>query len=343
MGDVILSTPVLTAVKQRYPDAYIAMMVQPYARELVEGHPDVDEVLHDDINGDHQGLRRFFRLVADLKKHRFDVAIVLHPTLRLALLVFLARIPLRVGTGYRAYSLLFNKRVFHHRKHSDNHELDLNLELLQAIGVENQDFDFKFHIPQNAEETIEQVLRKRKTPGQPLVVLHAGSGGSARDWSAERFGQLALKLKKELNACVVLSGVKTEKELADRVQTTAQTELVRLDGKLSIKELAALLRKADLLIANSTGPLHLAVAVGTQVIGLFCPIKPCLPNRWGPYDVRTRTYQKDSVIMPAVSECDKCLGQDCDHWDCMDLISVVQVFELARKKLKIYNDASRGA
>jgi lipopolysaccharide heptosyltransferase II len=334
MGDVILSTPVLTAIKQSFPKSKVAMLVRPYAHELVAGHPDLDEIIFDDDDGQHRGATGLLRLAAKLRVKLFDVALVLHPIPRLALITFLARIPLRVGSGFRVYSFLFNKRVYHHRKHSQQHELDLNLEVAQAIGINLKNVVFKFHIPQEAKEKISHHLHANVIDKQPFVVIHPGSGSSARDWPPEKFGQLAFKLMNELEAYVVITGTDKERYLVDQVQEAAGIELSRLDGCLKIKELAALLQAADLVIANSTGPLHLAVAVGTEVIGLFCPIEPCLPSRWGPYKPGTRTWQTDSVIMPAVSLCKKCIGDNCSDWDCMNSIPVSQVYDLAQKKLE---------
>jgi len=336
MGDVILSTPVLTSLKQTFPHASIAILVRPYTRDLVQGHPDVDEIICIDETGHHKGISGLLILAKELKDKRFDVALVLHPTFRLALLTFLARIPLRVGTGYRAYSFLFNKRIYHHRKRSNRHEVDLNLEVSHAIGANIDAVEFKFYIPEEAINKLRKHLDFSTMAKRPLVVLQPGSGGSARDWPLHRFGELATQLVQQLNAHVIVTGIKSEKALVDKVQKTAEVEIQRVDGLLSIKELAALLQRADLVIANSTGPLHLAVAVGTEVIGLFCPIKPCLPQRWGPYKPGARTWQKDSVIMPPTPECDKCIDVSCQNWDCMEAISVLQVFDLAKKKLAKY-------
>lgn len=307
------------------------MLVRPYARDLVSGHPDLDEIICDDDTGHHHGVRGLLRLATLLRKKHFDVAIVLHPTFRLALVTFLAHIPQRVGTGFRAYSFLFNKRVYHHRKRSRQHEVDLNLEVVQEVGVSLENVEFKFHIPQEVKESVARHLGNKASDKRPLVVIHPGSGGSARDWPPDKFGQLASALVNKLHALVVITGTDNERHLADKIKATAGVELVRLDGLLTIKELAALLQTADLVIANSTGPLHLAVAVGTEVIGLFCPIEPCSPSRWGPYKPGTRTWQTDSVIMPTAPECKKCVGDKCPYWDCMQSIQISQVFDLAQK------------
>ena len=107
IGDVVLSTPVLTAIKNAFPDAHTTMLISSYTADVISGHPDLDCFLTDNRAG-------FFELLKRVRAFQFDVALVLHPSLRLALLCWLAGIPRRIGTGYRLYSFLFNKKVFHH-------------------------------------------------------------------------------------------------------------------------------------------------------------------------------------------------------------------------------------
>ena len=304
------------------------MLVAPAAEQLVAGHPHLDAILTDDEAGEHGGMAGLLKLAKRIRAGRFDAAIVLHPTLRLALLCVLSRIPVRLGTAYRAYSFLFNIRVKQHRKKSGRHELDLNLDLISAIGAKLDRVEFCFHTPQAAQERASHLLKERAIdPQQEYIVLHPGSGGSALDWPAASFGKLAKRIFDEWNIPVVITGSRGEKELVDRVVAHAHTDVVRLDGQLDIKELACVLEKASVVVANSTGPLHLAVALGTEVVGLYCPIEACLPNRWGPYN------RPDSVLMPRAEICTTCKKKDCTFGNCMSLITVEQVFEKVQEKL----------
>lgn len=323
----MLSTPVLTAIKKNDADAYTAMLVRSYTEDVVSGHPDLDLVI---LDSDEPGLQALWRQVARLRSYQFDVVLVLHPTFRLALLTRMAGIPNRVGTAYRAYSFLFNHKIPQHRKNSGKHELDLNLEMAAAIGAMLEQVEFKFHIPQQAGERVAAFLRKNGIDEKgSFVVLHPGSGGSALDWPAEQFGRLARSILDEIHVPVIVTGTRAESDLLDRLETEAKGGVIRAESISNIKELAALLKKASLFVGNSTGPLHIAVAVGTEVIGLYCPIMPCRPERWGPY------HRLDSVIIPPVEACDKCRPDRCKYENCMELISVDQVMALAIKKLNM--------
>lgn len=328
IGDVILSTPVATALKRRYPEAKISMMVRPYTQEILQGHPDIDEIFVYDPEGKHKGILGFLKLLREIKERKFDLALVLHPDLRLALSLFLARVKNRIGTAYRVYSFLFNLKVYEHRKMAQKHELQYNLDMTQKVGADLQEVRFKFFIPEEAKRKVNSILKTFGIPnGGRFIILHPGSGGSARDWPLENFSLLARKMISELGVHVIITGERGERSLIDRIMRPPNERIHRCDGQLTLKELAALIQKTDLIVSNSTGPLHLAVALGREVLAFFCPIIPCSPKRWGPYQ------REDSVLLPNVPPCKKCIGGKCPYYDCMRKISVNQAFEAAKRKL----------
>ena len=325
IGDVVLSLPVVTALRRKYPDAYIAMLVSPAVREIVEDHPDLDEVLLD--NGG--GLSDFFKLVRKIRLKKFDVAVLLHPTFPLAFALAIAGIPWRIGTGYRFYSILFNKRIFEHRKDSLRHEVDYNLSLASVLGADVSKVDFNFPVLQEALWKIEKLFKEIKiTDEKPIVVLHPGSRGSALDWPVSYFAQLANRLVRKSHAQVIVTGGHGEEKVVSEVLKNTSGEVRGIAGRLNLKELAALLKKADLVVANSTGPLHIGVAVGTEVIGFYPPLVPASVRRWGPYRRRMSTF------VPDLPECKKCIKSKCPYWNCMKLISVDDVWKRADEKLK---------
>ena len=329
LGDVILSLPVLTALKNSFPAVHVSMMLRTYTAELVAGYPDVDEIITLD---DKTELNSFsdIRYYANLlKKKKIDTVLVLHPTFKLALLCALAKIPVRVGTGFRAYSFLFNKKVFHHRKKAQKHELEYNLELAEKIGASLKQIEFKIQIPEPISQEIHNFLHQvRENEKQPVVILHPGSGGSAMDWPLQNFASLNDQLRSELNVLTIVTGGPNEIGLIDNLISQTKNPPVKWIGNSGLKHLAALIQAANVFVANSTGPLHLAVAVGTPVVGFYCPIIPCLPKRWGPYG------HLESVLMPPVEPCQKCASPKCNHNNCMELITVESAFGLIKKKIQ---------
>ncbi len=312
IGDVVLSLPMLPMLKRKYPSAKISVMVRPYTKELVDGHSNVDEVILWDET------HTFAEYVSRLRRQRFDVAIVPYPRFRIALLLFLSGILTRVGTGYRWYSFLFTHRVFEHRKDAQRHEAEYNLNLLTAIGIDRISRpEFEFRIPPEAEQTVARMLAAEKV--ERFAVLHAGSGGSARDWSPEKFAQLGDALSRQLGLSVVLTGGNNESDLVRSVAEKMERPPVNVCGKFSLKELGALFRRAAVFVSNSTGPLHIAAMCGTPVAAFYPPIVQCSPVRWGPFTEKKKIFTADNRVCPL------CTGGACRSSVCMDQITVEQV------------------
>jgi heptosyltransferase-3 len=322
IGDVVLSLPMVTCLRSFLPLARISMLLREYTRELAEGYRGVDGILTCDSGG---RPKPFFRLLSDLRRHRFDLVVLAHPTFRLGLLIFLAGIRVRVGSGYRWYSFLFNKRVFEHRRTAEKHEAEYNLSLLRPIGCVSSAIPPATLVPSERAENAARKVRDELGLGgsEPLAVLHPGSGGSARDWSPQNFGALA----KDLNAegiRVVVTGIPQEEKLVRTVVKCSGGVAVPLVGRLSLMELAAFLRPAQLFVSNSTGPLHIAAAVGVPVIAFYPPIRECSPTRWGPL------AKKKAVFVADNRACVRCRGGECQGNDCMAQITVEEALRAAR-------------
>jgi heptosyltransferase III len=322
LGDVILTLPMLARLRQCFPEASLAMLLQRYTGAIVEGHPHAGTLLWYD---DQRGLVPFGAMLKAIRAQRFDAVVLAHPTLRLALLMWLARIPLRVGTGYRYYSSLFNARVYEHRKDAKRHELEYNMNLLAELGCGpmpegNWSPEFGLEVPEAETAAVRSLLRSSGVrSGSPLVVVHPGSGGSAREWPLDDFAALSLRLANELKASVVVTGSSSETAAAESI--ARRSGGVSLAGRLTLKGLAALLRAADLVVANSTGPLHLAVAVGTPVLGFYPQITAMSASRWGPYTDRKRVLVPNKPL-----DCRDCSGKKGEPCACMMSISVDEAF-----------------
>jgi lipopolysaccharide heptosyltransferase II len=327
LGDVILTLPLLPLIHRCYPGARVSMLLSHYTGEIVEGNPYADALLwYDDGTGHPVSFRRMVGLI---RKERFDAVIVVHPTLRLAWMMTLAGIPIRVGSGYRYYSVLFNRRVYEHRKDARRHELEYNIQLLARIGCtvpeKLEEPDYGISIP---PEAVRSVLEMRRSAGvgmtKPFVVIHPGSGGSAREWPLESFARLAENLQSQKNVEIIITGARQDDARAGELHQRLGGRVASFAGRLDLKELAALVQSASLFVSNSTGPLHLAVAVGTPVLGFYPQITAMSPQRWGPYGGRSRTLVPDKPV-----DCADCAGSGGRACACMASISVEKAYESA--------------
>jgi heptosyltransferase III len=318
IGDVILTLPTVEALHSIFPNARVTMLVSSYTSTLVEGIADTLLYSRDDTS------RPFFEMLKEIRNVHFDAVLVASPRLRISLLLRFSGIPVRVGTGYRWYSFLFNKKIYEHRKTAEKHEAEYNLSLLKGLGyTESAKPEAKICISQKEKEIAADVRRSLGiSDSDRLVLLHPGSGSSARDWKPERFAQLAVELAK-LGYQVVITGGKTEEALVNRVTHTAGNGVKHFISTLNLKEFAAFIQTSKLFVANSTGPLHIAAAVGTPVIGFYPPVRVMSPKRWGPLT------DKKAIFIPDPAQCPRCNGGHCQGNDCMDQISVHQVLEAA--------------
>jgi lipopolysaccharide heptosyltransferase II len=329
LGDMLLTLPMADALKRAWPGSHVAVLASSANAEAARHHPSVDQVLTDFCEAKGSGLRHLRPLVRLLRAGRFDVAVVVHPTPRLALAAWAARIPVRVGTAYRAYSLLFNVRVRQHRRGSACHESRLNLELLAGLGIEPESDtpELKWQFSAEEEARTEDVLRERGITG-PFAVLHPGSGGSAWNWPPQHYASLGRRLS-EAGLQIVVTGSAREQALAEAVASQVGGGAVNLAGTLSLGELAVLLRRARLFVGGSTGPTHLAALLGTPVVALYAPLRSQWPERWRPLGPRV------SVVQPAVGKvCAKCEGPRCEFFFCMARhLEVDRVFASAQRWL----------
>ncbi len=326
IGDVILSLPLAGLIKKHYPDCKVSFLLREYTKDITGGHPHIDEVL---ILKEEDGKIPLINNVNQLKVKSFDSCIVVYPTLITALIVFLSRIKIRVGSGYRWYSFLFNRRVYEHRKYAEKHELEFNVNLLRIYGIEeivtldNVVFDFK--INPSALESVKKSLNASGVDlNKKLIIAHPGSGGSAVDLPLEKFAKIVSSLKNLEGVTVIITGGENEKEICELV--SGDTNVINLAGKFNLSELAALISCSKVFISNSTGPIHIAAALGIFTVGFYPKILACSQERWGPY-----TTNK-VVFLPEI-DCEDCTREQCERLDCMNSINYEGVIREVEREL----------
>lgn len=323
IGDVILTLPMARVLKRCRPGAHVAMLIHAYTSDLVKAEPEVDQVISLD-----SGSPPIAATVSELRRSRFDVVFHTNPRPRLALITALTGIPVRVGTGYRWYSFLYNRRVYEHRKDARRHELEYNLNLLRAVGCAEPwgDVRPRLAVGEGHAAAARRALADAGVPnGAKLAILHPGSGASARDWSPANFGSLATMLAAHEGVSVLVTGGAGEEELVAKVLEHSPPSVRSMVGKLGILEYAALAKMASVFVANSTGPLHVAAAVGTPVVGLYPQISPLSATRWGPWAERKAIFTPEGFAREC-SGCDGMKGMPCA---CMDSIDPGKVHDAA--------------
>jgi len=309
IGDVVLTLPVAGWLKQRYPNVHITFLVRRYAADTVAQCRNVDAVV---------ALEELPDLAQHMRDAAYDTVLLAFPVRRIAMAARRARIARRIGTSHRFYHwFACNELVHFSRVKSQAHEAQLNFELLRPLGLREipslQQVWPLYGLQAPASARVDALLGEQ---GFHLV-LHTKSNGNGREWPLAHYTELARLLQAVPGVTIWLTGSAAEGELLAQ----QAPELLRLPhvnnvcGKLDLRELLALIGRADGLVASGTGPLHLAAALGRNTLGLFPPIKPIDIARWGALGER-------AVNLSAPQACGHC--QDKAACSCMAAITPQQ-------------------
>jgi ADP-heptose:LPS heptosyltransferase len=292
IGDVILTLPLIDILKQRFPDSNIDFLVSKRVSELVSDYPNINKV----HSIEKEGLTDILRICEEGK---YELAVVVRPLFLIALAVYLSGIKYRLGTGYRWYSFLFNLRHYQHRKDSIKHELEYNVDLLRELGILVNEYPApKIWVSEDALNAVWKRIGDRR-----FIVVHPTTLGSALAWRRENFDELIrlLRADKEFDYDIVVTGT---------------------EGEYTLPELAALISLASLFVSNSTGPIHIAAAVGTFAVGIYSPRRTESPARWAPYTDKKKIFVPD---VPGTAT-----GTGGEHSNVMDSIKPVEVYRFIK-------------
>ncbi|MDD5005173.1 MAG: glycosyltransferase family 9 protein [Candidatus Omnitrophica bacterium] len=321
LGDVLLSTPVIKNLRDNLPGAYIAMMIKSSLEDLLKGNPYLDEVILFDKRGRHAGIVNSFRFAGELNKKNFDLALILHPRIRVHIILFLARIKERIGYDIKFGFL--NTRILKHTKHlGEKHESEYTLDFLRELGIDKFDKTMFMPVYKEAEEWAVSFLKERRLSDNKVVLIHAQASCPSRLWPDDYYNRLIEDIIDIHKAKIIYVG-----DLRDEGIKESEN-IINMTKKTSIAQLASLIKHSDLLISNDSGPVHIAVALGTPVISIFGRNQPGLsPRRWAHSNAK-------SVFLHKSVGCEVCFAHDCNKgFACLKAIQPQEVFAYADKFL----------
>ncbi len=323
VGDVVLTTPLLAALRRHFPGAHLAILCTPRGRELLEGDPALDEIIvleKKRDGGRRSGIGEVARL---LKARDFTIAIAPHKSLRTALMLALAGIPLRVGFRQSAGWFLYHRRV---ERDGKRHDVARNLSLLGALGIDPETADAGTRIQPTAaaraaaERLFDDLGIDRSAP---VIGINPGSVWPTKRWTAEGYAAVSAALVKKYGARIVVFGGPEDADVAGRVVDLSGGGAVSVAGRLSLSQLAAAVDRCKVFITNDSGPMHIAVARGVPVVAIFCATTPALG--FYPHSARAVVVEKDLACRP----CGAHGGLRCPLGteDCMRLVRAEDVLQ----------------
>jgi heptosyltransferase-2 len=327
LGDAVLTTPLLSEIRRRFPNAELTVLCTPQAQSLLHGNPDIHEVLTDDKR--RGGWRGLWRKAKDLRSRGFTIALSPHRSFRSGLLLFLARIPCRVGFRQSSGWFFYHRRV---QRDMSGHDVERNLSLLSAFGVEPAQSrrDLRVGVDPEARGAVERLFRALGIERNGLTFgIHPGSVWPTKRWTPPGYAELIVLLKRRYRCQILLFGGPQDQEIVSRIQELSGDVGVNLAGKVHLRELASALEFCDVFITNDSGPMHIAVAQKIPVVALFCATTPSLG--FYPYSSRAVVVEKDLSCRP----CSSHGGRRCPlgTGDCMRLIEAEDVLRAVARLL----------
>jgi heptosyltransferase-1 len=286
IGDCIHSAPVLCALREAYPTAFIAWVVEGRNGELLRGHPALDELIVV-----KRGWLKSFSAVRALRRQlrdlRFDVAIDTQGLTKSAMVSWLSGAKTRIGYGGvdgREFSRWMNNVLITPRS---THVVDRNLELLRALEIERP--NIRFDLPEFAEDAAAAIQMMAACNGKRFAIINPGAGWPSKLWPRDRFAAVAKHLGQQHNLIsIVVWAPGIEQTWAAEIAAASAGHAI-VCPPTTLSQLAALCRHAELFVSSDTGPLHIAAAVGTPCVGLFGPMPA---ERNGPYGSGHITLQE---------------------------------------------------
>jgi heptosyltransferase III len=331
IGDVVLTTPIIRSIRNAYPNAYIAYLGEKKAVSLLEHNPNLNEIIPFDFS--RPTILEQPRVVFQLKRRRFDLAIDLFNNPRSALFAYLSGARVRVGAERKGRGKLYTVQV------KDDGiaktAIEFHNQFIRAIGIEPTSSRTEIVLTDDERREARiylQWLDHDNNPldmTKPIIGIHPGATWPAKKWMPDRFGELADMLVAKLGVQVIMFAGPNDGETIDTVLAHSLSN-IKVLRSIPLRQLAAIITHCSALIANDAGPMHIAAAVGTPTIGLFGPGEE---NIWFPYNDSDGhiALRKDVPCHPC--HLDFCNRAGDGFMECMKLLAVEDVFDAAAKSL----------
>jgi len=327
IGDVIHALPVATALRRRFPKARISWLVSQKAREIVAGHPHLDQVFV--VGKTFEAgeiavptINHPFQVAKILRASGFDIALDMQGLLRSSLFSFLSGAKIRIG--YRsireAAFLFYNVRTLPPVR--DQHIVNGYLRFAALLDAPIEPVEFHIATNEEHETSVASIMAENGIlPGDKMIALSPGSSWRAKTWPPDRMGKVAEYIATKHGYLPVMIGGKTDIKRSQLAISNCKAQIIDLTGKLSIKELTVFLKKCHAWVGNDSGPTHLAAALAVPVVAIYGPTDPLL---LGPYG-------NGNITLSTKVECGPCrrrsLAERCSHIKCLTQIDAAQVCE----------------
>jgi lipopolysaccharide heptosyltransferase I len=340
IGDVTHTLPALNAIRNHYPHAHISWLVEEAAKDIIEGHHALDEVLVSkrkkwikDFQSKNAipAIKEILAFIRSLRKRQYDIVIDFQNLLKSSLFISMIRAKKKAGYGVGMAHSEYSYIVLDHRVpavNMDFHAVYRELILIEKLGVPVTTIEFNLPVFESDRRDIAyQLYRNGALNQKPLISINPMAKWHTKLWDLTKFSRVA-------DQCcawgfqVVFTGSKEDSEGVTEIQNMMKYNAINLCGKTSLKSLAALYERSQILITTDTGPMHIAASVGKPVVAIFGPTAP-----W-----RTGPFGNQHAVVRVDLPCSPCFKRQCNHHECMKLITVEMVLDAIKKKLDVLSN-----
>lgn len=325
IGDIVMTTPAVHHLRRTFPHARLTYMVESAYAELVDGHPDLDQIL---AIPPHAGIPEFFSLIRKIRRTGFDAVVDFHGGPRAAWLTVFSGAQWKLGYHIKYKHFIYDLKLSRSPENGPVHSVINHINLVSLLsGRKENNIRLRIAPPKIQEKKkIESFIQNPGISKRKLVTLHIGAGNRFRDWGENNLIQLCKKLCILPDITVVLAGGKEDQPAAERISSHIRNNIFSLAGCLNLRELAVLINKSQLFVGPDSGPMHIAATTNTPIIAYF---GPTLPAHFSPWQARC-------TILQTRTECRPCPQRDCIHGDyrCLRSISAEDVFQSCLKYLE---------
>ena len=332
IGDMVITTPIFRALKEKWPDAQITVLTNPVNKNIVINNPFIDYILVYDRENKHKSLNSRLIFFRSIRERKFDL--VIDPYLDYELKTsFITRF---VGNRFRLGFEFAGREIFYNIRYNPNifpvstekrHMIDYDLDLLAYIGIETQKRQPEIFLSTDEKENAYKLLEEAGTnPESKIIGIHPGGHYESQRWPIKRFAAISDYLITNYDVKVILFAGQAEKQLLSEFKGYAVKTPIFLEN-LSLREFMSTLSHCSLLLCNNSGPLHIATALNIPTVSTM---GPTVPYHWWPYG-------KDHIVLRKDVDCSPCKNGICKTHECMELITTDDFIAAVERQIRVLN------
>ncbi len=321
-------TPLVREIKKTFPDSFIATLTQPHTSKILINNPYVDKILKDDLKKE-----TFWRIVKELRKFKFTDAFLIMPRERAAYQMFLAGVKNRLGVGHKLYEVITLMKSISRNKYIPlRHEADYSMDFARKIGVKTNNLTPEIFLTKNEVLWGKEFLNNMNVHIDDFkIIVHTGTGYSSPNWSEDKYFKLITKILREhshRHLKILLTAREMSSKFLGKIDQINKGRIVNISGKVdNLRDLIKVISNVNLLVTSSTGPIHLASALGIRTIGLYCKRPMSCVKRWGALGLNAINVEVSKEY------CDNHCSKDKEECDIENGIGTNEITELIKTEI----------